>query len=99
MVSGRKRRKIKEREAKKGIPTSGADAPTGVSRSGVLDARSMRKHSYGVPKEYGVLLLRKGRGVLCRGSSVGATEVCFFARKQSDGHGYEFDEIWNGKLI
>ena len=41
-----------------GTPTLGADVPTGLSRSVVLDARSRRKHG----RWYRVLLHRKGSG-------------------------------------
>ena len=41
-----------------GTQTSGVDAPIGLSRSGVLDARNRRKHG----QWYGVPLYRKGRG-------------------------------------
>ena len=41
-----------------GISTSGANAPTGLSRSEVLDARNKKKHG----RWYGVPFHRKGRG-------------------------------------
>ena len=41
-----------------GTTTSGASAPTGLSRSRVLDVRNRRKHG----RWYGVPLHRKGRG-------------------------------------
>ena len=40
-----------------GTPTSGADAPTDLSQSGVIDARNRRKDE----RWYGVTLHRKGR--------------------------------------
>ena len=40
-----------------GSPTSGTDAPTGPTRSGVSDAKNMRKHG----RWCGVLLHRRGR--------------------------------------
>ena len=43
-----------------GTQTSGADAPTGLSRLGVLDARNSRKHGLG--QWYEFPLHRKGRG-------------------------------------
>ena len=50
--TGRKRRNIKEIEAERELWNRNADTPTGLSRSGVLDARSKRKHEH----LYGILI-------------------------------------------
>ena len=50
-----------ENQRKRGqtrTPTSDADVPTGLSQSGVLDAKNSKKHG----RWYGVPLQRKGRG-------------------------------------
>ena len=48
------------KEGQTGSPTVGADAITGLSRLGVLDAMNSRKHGRG----YVVLFYRKGSGGL-----------------------------------
>ena len=77
-----------------GTPTPDADAPTGLSLSGVSDARNRRKHG----RWCRVLIHRRGRGAsdqsyaltigkqgategwtkLGKVTSVGPREVCFF---------------------
>ena len=53
-VQGEEEAADQRKGSQTGTPTPGADVPTGLSRSGVLEARNRRK--------YGVSFNRKGRG-------------------------------------